>query len=99
MELILLGHIIGDFYVQTDKIAEKKKSSIKYMLIHCLMYTIVMEICFYILSRKIEGTLIISIFVFLIHLSIDLLKNKCEKNADKNAYKVFLIDQAIHIIL
>ena len=63
MELILLGHIIGDFYVQTDKIAEKKKSSIKYMLIHCLMYTIVMEICFYILSRKIEGTLIISIFV------------------------------------
>lgn len=99
MELILLGHIIGDFYVQTDKIAEKKKSSIKYMLIHCLMYTIVMGICFYILSRKIEGTLIISIFVFLSHLSIDLLKNKCEKNADKNAYKVFLIDQAIHIMI
>ena len=29
MELILLGHIIGNFYVQTDKMAEKKKNSIE----------------------------------------------------------------------
>lgn len=99
MELILLGHIIGDFYVQTDKMAEKKKNAIKYMLIHCLIYTIVMGICFYILCRRIVGVLIISSFVFLSHLMIDLFKNKCEKKAVKYECMIFLADQAIHIIV
>ena len=99
MELILLGHIIGDFYVQTDKMAEKKKNSIKYMLIHCLIYTIVMEICFYILCRKIVGTLIISSFVFLSHFMIDLFKGKCDEKIAKYEYMVFLTDQAIHIMV
>ena len=99
MELILLGHIIGDFYVQTDKMAEKKQNSIKYMLIHCLLYTMVMGICFYILCRKILGVLIISSFVFLSHLMIDLMKSKCDKKTDKYQYMVFFTDQAIHIMV
>lgn len=99
MELILLGHIIGDFYVQTDKIAEKKQNSKKYMLIHCLIYTIVMGICFYILCRKIVVVLIISSFVFLSHLIIDLLKCKCDKKTAKYQYIVFLADQAIHMMV
>lgn len=48
-------YIIGDFYVQTDKMAEKKKNLIKYMLIHCLIYSIVIGICFYILVEKLWG--------------------------------------------
>lgn len=99
MELILLGHIIGDFYVQTDKIAEKKKNSIKYMLIHCLIYTIVVGIGFYELSRGIVKTLIISSVIFLSHLIIDLIKRKCDKNAIKYEYIIFLIDQIIHIMI
>ncbi|MGN0350847.1 MAG: DUF3307 domain-containing protein [Roseburia sp.] len=99
MRLILLGHIIGDFYVQTDKIAEKKKNSIKYMLVHCLIYTIVMGIGFYILSRGIGKTLIISSFIFLSHLIIDLIKRKCDKKLVKYEYMVFLIDQALHIMV
>ncbi|MDD6217379.1 MAG: DUF3307 domain-containing protein [Roseburia sp.] len=99
MELILLGHIIGDFYVQTDKMAEKKKNLIKYMLIHCLIYSIVIGICFYILCRKIVGTLIISSFVFLSHLMIDLFKGRCDKKVAKYEYIFFLADQTIHIIV
>ncbi len=99
MELILLGHIIGDFYVQTDKIAEKKKSSKKYMLIHCLVYTTVLGICFYTQCRKIESTLIIAGFIFLSHLIIDLFKSKYDKKAAKYQYMVFLIDQAIHMVV
>lgn len=97
MELILLGHIIGDFYVQTDKIAEKKKNSIKYMLIHCLIYTIVIGIGFYVLSRGIVETLIISSFIFISHFIIDLIKRKCDKRVVKCEYINFLIDQVIHI--
>ena len=99
MELILLGHIIGDFYVQTDKMAEKKQNSIKYMLIHCLIYTIVMGICFYILYRKIVGVLIISSLVLLSHLMIDLLKGKCDKKTTKYQYMFFLTDQTMHMMV
>lgn len=99
MELILLGHIIGDFYVQTDKMAEKKKNSIKYILIHCLSYTIVMGIVFYKLSRGFVETLIISSFVFLNHLIIDLIKQKCDKKAVKYEYIIFLVDQIIQTMI
>lgn len=33
--LLLLGHVLGDFYVQTREIAEKKRKSIKWVIIHC----------------------------------------------------------------
>lgn len=99
MELILLGHIIGDFYVQTDKMAEKKKKSIKYMLIHCLIYAIVMGVCFYILSGNVGCILMISGFVFLSHLIIDLLKSECDRKTVKYEYMIFLVDQIIHIMV
>lgn len=98
MELILLGHIIGDFYVQTDKLAEKKKNSMKYMLMHCFIYTITVGIGFHILSRGILETLIISSFTFLSHLIMDLIKRKRDKKDAKYEYINFLVDQAIHIM-
>ena len=63
MELIILGHIIGDFYVQTDKIAEKKKNSIKHMILHCLIYSIIVGICFFILNQSLGNTFVISIVI------------------------------------
>lgn len=98
MELILLGHILGDFYVQTDKIAEKKKISIKYMLIHCLIYAIMIGTGVYIFSRGMLETLTTSSFIFLSHLIIDLFKRKCDKKAAKYQYIDFLLDQVIHIM-
>jgi hypothetical protein len=99
MEIIILGHIIGDFYVQTNKTADKKKTSMKYMLIHCLVYTIVLGIGFYILNRQIVKMLIISCIIYLSHLIIDLVKTKCTKKYKNYEYIIFLIDQAIHIVV
>lgn len=98
MELILLGHIIGDFYVQTDKIAEKKKVLMKYMILHCFIYTIVIGVGFYVLIRDIVGTLVISGIIFLSHLIIDLIKRKYDRKVTKYEYINFLIDQTIHIV-
>ena len=97
MELIILGHVIGDFYVQTDKIAERKKNSIKYMLIHCLLYTIVIGIGAYILCRDVIKTVIVSLLIFFSHLVIDLLKRKMDKKAKNCEYIIFLGDQLLHI--
>lgn len=99
MELIVLGHIIGDFYVQTDKIAEKKKSSIKYMLLHCLIYSIIVGTSFFVLNKNISETLWISGFILLTHLVVDLVKRKCDKKTDRCGYMIFIMDQAVHIII
>lgn len=99
MELILLGHVIGDFYAQTDKMAEKKKESTKYMLLHCLIYTIVIGIGLYILDQRILEVLIISCFIFACHLITDLLKRKYDRKFTKLEYAIFLIDQLIHMII
>lgn len=36
--LLLLGHIIGDFYTQTSKVAKKKKDKLEWVFIHGLLY-------------------------------------------------------------
>ena len=40
--LLLLGHVLGDFYLQTKGMAEKKEKNIKWVLFHCLGYLIAM---------------------------------------------------------
>lgn len=42
MEVVIIGHLLGDFYIQTNRMAEKKKTSIRYVLLHCLLYMMVM---------------------------------------------------------
>ncbi len=59
----MLGHIIGDFYLQTDKLAAKKKKSTPSMLLHCLLYTIVLGVGVSILSRSVVETLAISMMI------------------------------------
>lgn len=36
--LLLLGHVLGDFYIQTTKMAEKKVKSLAWVFIHCACY-------------------------------------------------------------
>ena len=89
MELLMLGHIIGDFYLQTDKLAEKKKKSIPFMLLRCLLYTIVIGAGVSILSRSVVETLAISTMIFVSHLIIDLFKRELDKKPTNKEYVVF----------
>ena len=76
MSVIILAHIIGDFYLQTDKIAEKKKNSNMYLAIHCILYTIVVSIGLYILTGNRMEILKDAGLIFLSHGVADLLKQK-----------------------
>ena len=42
MKLLMIGHLLGDFYFQTNKLAEKKRTSFVYTLLHCFIYSLVM---------------------------------------------------------
>lgn len=97
MSVIILAHIIGDFYLQTDKIAEKKKNSNMYLAIHCILYTIVVSIGLYILTGNRMEILKDAGLIFLSHGVADLLKQKLCKKINKYEFRIFLLDQSVHI--
>jgi hypothetical protein len=89
----ILAHLIGDFVLQTDKIARKKSTSINGLLIHCSIIFL-------------TQIALLSIFGFngifagavggIIHLIFDLLKNVIGKYVKKQII-YFIMDQGIHL--
>lgn len=101
--LLFLAHIIADFYMQTEKISEKKDQSIKWVLIHCAYYLGIMLL---LILPVISDVLIIGASLgALFHLMIDLAKflyiwilkqkGKVSQGIDRN---IFFADQALHFL-
>lgn len=101
--LLLLGHVLGDFYLQTKGMAEKKEKSIKWVLLHCLCYcgTMILislpiisyEIVLYVMIASILH-LLIDILKY-IYLSIMAKKSNMTQVIERN---MFFIDKVLHII-
>ena len=99
MELIIIGHILGDFYFQFDKMAENKKRSVWYMLLHCILYTLVMGIIIFCFDGDIKRDVIIALVIGGSHLVVDILKVIFDKIFSKSKHVNFIIDQVVHIIM
>lgn len=99
MELILLGHIIGDFYLQTDEIVSKKGNVIKYMLLHCAIYSLIISVCFNFIYNNIGQTIHIFGIIFITHLVVDAVKQNISEKTKKYESMVFLIDQILHLLV
>ena len=83
--LFLLGHVIGDFYIQTNNMADKKEKSLKWLLLHSLCYELViLVLSIPIFKYKLIIPLILS---GICHLIIDV----CVKYLLANPYSVFLV--------
>lgn len=94
--LLFLGHILGDFYTQTSKIAEKKNKQFKWVLIHSLIYFFtVFVVSIPVISG---GVLILDIVAAFLHAFIDILKYLFMKKRKKEASAVFVTDQCLHLI-
>ncbi len=95
--LYLLGHVIGDFYFQTQAIAERKQEDIKAAFGHCLLYWIAMLIISIPLFLACPAAGAIAFAAAgLAHFVIDLIKHAAaRKNPD--SFAVFIADQALHI--
>lgn len=96
--LILIAHVLSDFYLQTDKIAEKKKECTIYLFIHMIILFCVTTICMI-------SFLDIKLFIFtiayaFIHGLIDYTKIALSKKnrTDEKDVKLFVLDQIVHII-
>jgi len=97
--VLVLAHILGDFYFQNTFIAKKKIEKFKYYLLHCVLYGIAVLLVFIPVWDK---SYIIPLLQFsLSHALIDgikiLIQNR-QKHINKNSHIIFLLDQALHII-
>ncbi len=101
--LLLLGHVLGDFYIQTGKMADKKIKSLKWVLIHCACYFAMMVlVSLGIITWKVLlGAVIAAAF----HLLIDFIKfkyiiytKKKGKLIPVKERNIFFIDQLLHFI-
>lgn len=104
LKLLIIGHIIGDFYVQTDEIAEKKKNSLSVLVMHSLCYFFVLFICAVIPLTKdqVPGLLAFSFLVGILHGVVDFYKIWIEKNRSLNPGQnigLFFVDQILHVAI
>jgi Protein of unknown function (DUF3307). len=102
--LLLLGHILGDFYFQTNKMAEKKPNSDAFFILHIVEYSLCMGIVLFIGIPWSYDLFFLWLFSSVLHLIVDLIKRTISKHFQKNAFidklrkRSFIIDQTIHII-
>ena len=104
--LLFALHLIGDFYLQSKDIADRKEKEFKGTLFHGLFYCI--PFLLYFIAGRFSVHLAISFLIIcLVHFMIDTIKffynNKIRKNRKKNSliYKeafVYVVDQALHIV-
>lgn len=80
---LILCHLIGDYFLQNDFIANTKGKNLYHLFIHCVLYSLPFYILFNYDYRL--------IFIFISHFIIDLLKSKYKKIN-------YVTDQIIHYI-
>ena len=98
LELLILSHMIGDFWFQTKRINKMKGENIYYLLLHVGLYMvpitatlIIIELWFW---RIIFFTLIA-----IAHLLIDLGKIWLDKQKKIPMLMSFFLDQTLHIAI
>lgn len=106
--ILLCVHLLGDFYFQTQKMADKKQSQFFWTVCHCLIYGACSGLlfCFFLPGMKLRYILafisahaVIDIVKYAVcrflrnrHQSTGLIESPCGRR------NVFLIDQAVHLI-
>ena len=83
--ILLIGHMIADFYLQSSNMAENKQKSTRVLIAHSGIYLLVFAIIDFVLMRP-QIAIWTTLIVASAHLFIDLTRIKIDNNF-KN-YKV-----------
>lgn len=100
--ILILTHFVSDWFFQLDKWGVNKMTNFKYLLYHCIQYSILFLPVLYFLKIN----LLWSVWIFVTHLAIDNYKfvtfwNKYVKRISKPLPNWFPVvqDQIIHILV
>ena len=99
---LLLGHFLGDFALQSDRVAARKQQSKKVLTYHVVIYTLTLAVSLFV-GLTLNGnhsfftitTVIVLPVIFLAHWTQDYLK-AYKFNGTKQA---FYFDQAVHVVI
>lgn len=99
--LLICGHLIGDFYFQSQKMADGKKQDEKIIYIHVVLYGLAVLIM---LLPILNFRLFWMVFLFVVvsHFIIDLAKNNMTVKTAQNSFvakNIFIYDQIVHIAI
>ncbi|WP_342505026.1 DUF3307 domain-containing protein [Sporosarcina sp. FSL K6-2383] len=107
--LLLLAHLVADFWLQTDAMVKNKMKNLKKHMFHHLLTTglalVIIWGYFYHFTNIFSYLLLPLAFIVVSHLVIDILKLKLLdtiKAKDSNSLKklwFFLVDQLLHITM
>ncbi len=86
---LLLAHLFADFPLQTDRLARLKRTSLKGVFIHVLIYMVVTALLLHQPFRYWPVVVALGI----IHFLIDAFKMVCNKIGE---VRCFVIDQSMH---
>lgn len=97
---LLIFHFLGDYTFQSLSLSEKKKESIRHVIIHSLIYTLLTFLAI-ILYGEIFEIIIFSIIIFITHFLIDVIRINLDKKVNSTKFSLysFIVDQALHIIV
>lgn len=102
MIVLLLGHVLGDFYTQTEETAKKKESRFLWVLIHCFSYLGTMVLISLLISPA--NAVYLSLTAAFCHFVIDTGKffylkslTSQKKKTPEKERNIFCLDQILHI--
>ena len=92
---LLVGHVLGDFYTQTDNMAEKKKEEFRWVIYHSIIYFVTMVVLS--ISFMEWDLLLLVCCVSMVHFIVDSVKYGVTKGKKDN-WIVLIWDQGIHLL-
>ena len=97
--MLLIGHLIGDFILQSPCLVEKKEKSIGYLFLHCGLYLIPV-FCVLLCFCDWLQVIIFSLIVVVSHFMFDFSKIKLNKGRGKVFdFFGFVLDQILHVVI
>ncbi len=96
--ILFICHLLGDFFLQTSKMADDKKEKFKELLIHSIVYGAVFLTVMGIFLKPMYALLPFTT-ITITHFIVDLIRTKIDKRYNKSTVRffTFLIDQLIHL--
>lgn len=104
---MFLGHIVGDFLLQTENMALRKKDQYFFLTIHCIIYSICVSLGAFFVTQVLEVIIIIFLVSLGTHLILDrrhltywyIKKVKLSKLSKDSQLIFIIIDQCFHILI